>query len=636
MKYLKYIFWFALSLILCSCSKEEFNSLWSNKHNSKENQDKIVVDWSASLPNGGSAITKSMSDQVAKISSLYLAVFDEEGILIEIDKANPGTYEDPEPTFTPNGNSMQETNFHVEMTPSKKAKRIIHFIANYDASKANYGMEYDVIRDMVVKGDTDAFWQRVVVDSITTNSHMTRIPLIRNYLKISVSVIDSLKNAARPFTVSGYYVYNQPTSGSVAPFNVNVPYTASNRFASFLDSGGKILSYSAIEDQKYNGYEPASLAFKNPSSPEEIVYKSIADTTYMYERTYNANSTSNPFIIVKGHLGNDADSYYKAAFCYKDTLQAGPEDDKTIYYNLIRDFGYKLVVTRVTGAGYNSAAAAINGLPMNDFFTTNTDADINNISVDDYRLFVNFTDELCVTADSVKIKYKNVYYDNGVEKVNNDNNLLNPTNYEVTISGLTGGDVINGYKIYSVNGSDKYRTIAVKTNAPSQGMTYKQVISIKSKSGLTRSVTLTLREPLSLELTCTPTTVSTLNQDINVGLKIPAGLSRHRFPLTFILEPDEKCIYPNVTDASYIQMPVIVGKSIINGTINSYGFERVVSWDEYDSITNVNGFKTFACHFRLYKNPNKNVKIYVNPNLYFLNGGQATTSYYTSFTAVNQ
>ena len=36
-----------------------------------ENQDKIVVDWSASLPNGGSAITKSMSDQVAKISSLY-------------------------------------------------------------------------------------------------------------------------------------------------------------------------------------------------------------------------------------------------------------------------------------------------------------------------------------------------------------------------------------------------------------------------------------------------------------------------------------------------------------------------------------------------------------------------------------
>src|SRR5574344_2182631 len=137
--YILYSFCLAMAT-LSSCSLDE---MFDGKKDSESNG-KIVLNCSAVFP-GSTVDTKTLGEATSTtIKSLYLVIFDENGNLLEIDKAVPGTYNIPNDTFTPDGNAENETVFHVEVTPSSSTKRIIHFVANYDVIHANSGAAHHI------------------------------------------------------------------------------------------------------------------------------------------------------------------------------------------------------------------------------------------------------------------------------------------------------------------------------------------------------------------------------------------------------------------------------------------------------------------------------------------------------------
>jgi hypothetical protein len=605
--------------ILSSCSIED---VLSNKNDASQ-EGKITLNCTATLPGNNALNTKSLGE-TATIKSLYLVLFDESGNLVEIDKAYPGTYDVPEDTYTPNENN--ETVFHVDVQPSS-TPRIIHFVANYVVEKANYGAEYDVMNKMYTSGTDDAYWQRITVDGINAQTRFVRIPLIRNFAKIT------LDNTATDFHITSYFLYNMNNSGSVAAFNINTATDATNRFATFLNDAGVMHSYSEMIAAQYYGCEPGDVEISNPDITKSDIWLSKDTPSYVFENTYKPNSVNYPFMIIKGHKisldsnGNDTgvDTYYKADFSYT-------ANNVVTHYNILRNYHYKLVITKVDGAGYTTITAAINGLPMNDLLGATTSTDINNIATDTQHLYVNFTDELAVNQNHIFLKYKNEIIttnEDGTTSTGINNNAsstgISTSSDPIVITGLTGGPVINKTVIYDTDDpSTKYRTIEITPNAPTSGRILTQTIIIKNGGNLSRTITLTLRDPLSLSLSCTPTTVTSLTTDINLSLAIPANITRHRFPLDFYIESDKNNIYPNSTDATYAEMPVVVGSTFVTGqTGNSYSFKRTISYEEYEAATaNTSGEKIFNCHFLLYKVDNGTTTMYVKPDNYFNNNIQ--------------
>jgi hypothetical protein len=599
---------------LSSCSLDE---MFDGKKDSESNG-KIVLNCSAVFP-GSTVDTKTLGEATSTtIKSLYLVIFDENGNLLEIDKAVPGTYNIPNDTFTPDGNAENETVFHVEVTPSSSTKRIIHFVANYDVIHANLGAEYDVMNKMYTANGNDAYWQRVEVPSLTDQTHFDKVPLIRNFLKITLQLSSSVTN----FSVTGYFLYNMNNSGSVAPFNINTATTTANRFANYIDDSGNMRKYSYMHDtEKYSGCEPGNVALDNPSLTS-ITWKDLtaSPSSYVYESTYKPNDTKYPCMIIRGRYGSNNETYYKADFSYT-------KNNVTTHYDLIRNFEYKIIITKVQGDGYPTVDAAINGLPMNDLIGAATSADINNISANSQHLYVNTTDEMIVDdAHTFTIAYKNVINTDKPSEpnyngVNNNVKTATETTNPITITGLTG-DVGTGV----VSSADEtsgtytqYRTITFTPNAIQPGRVLKQTITITNAAGLARTVTLTLRKPLELNLACTPTTVSSSATDIDLTLTIPAGLTKYRFPMDFYIESDKNNVYPNSTVATYAEMPVVTGTSLTGNGLNSYSFKRTITFEEYDAATtSAEGTKTFDCHFLAYKGgTNVSTKFYVKTNQYF-------------------
>ena len=116
-----------------------------------------------------------------------------------------------------------------------------------------------------------------------------------------------------------------------------------------------------------------------------------------------------------------------------------------------------------------------------------------------------------------------------------------------------------------------------------------------------------------------PTNVpSSEDQNLDVIIGIPGDLTAPRFPLTFKIEHNSNAIYPNVQTTGFNELPVVVGKSIIDGTTDSYYYTRNISWNEYKNTgTSNDGLKRFHCYFKTYK-ANSAGQIYVATDKYFI------------------
>ena len=628
----------ALVSALCSCVKEDLNIIEGTETTSEDG--KISLDGALYLPysqdKGDWVMTKAatMGEEIPTVKHLYLAVFSAGDILYEIVKAKPGTQSHPtaeDAGFNCGSESEKYlTPFHVEgLTSVSSGDRYIQFIATtkpvpeFETMEMNLMDEGTFVRTLVTTDAGLAYWGRRHFGAITETTDMKGIKMIRNFAKVKVDVAEGVTN----FKVVAFKVFNTPVYGTMAPFNTNTDDYQTvdgelqinfNRFADYESAAAQTNPYTWLtESNMYTGFMPPVIQYNSLSS----YYSPSGDTMdannlwieadgsdYLYECSYRPEE--NPFIILKGRFVPDGQTvsdtspiyYYKADFVYKDTAT---NDNK--YYNILRNFCYTLHITGVSGKGSTTVYDAVNSIALNNFEGSTMAQELTNIANDNSRLYVSKTDVLLTSGTSFTMYVKSR---TGADFSTDDNGTITASIREATSGNkIVASDsdiVIAGSDFGSGTYSDWRKVTVTVANAANlqQGEVWKQPIVFKNGDGLTRTVNLTLRRPMTLTVDMQDVVAGTKNTECELQFSIPAGLTEFRFPMYFYIEQEENNLYPKaLADGAYEALTVETGTTKIpdNGSKNTYYYRRTLTWEEYISSlhpADINGIKTFSCYFK--------------------------------------
>jgi hypothetical protein len=634
----------SLVLLLAGCSDKLFDR--TDGDTEVPDGTPVVIDGSFTSPRQDGA-TRAMGEK-PDITSLYAIVFDENDLLTEIVPCQPGTYENPQTAYTPDGGQpYYHTPFHVVLQSTAKP-RVVHLVANVQPSNYSITDEVTLLKNFTVSGDNDSYWRRIALDNgITANNagkvteetlkNFRNITLVRNFAKIGVSVDKSLEDK---FKLLGYYIFNQPASGTVAPYNLNATYDSNNpiadRFAQYVltpdaDAADPVsANYFDLNDtQHYYGYEPSPLTLKpNPevssdgSTDGSFPFKKADEVTYMYESTYTNGASDNPFIILKAQYRDDTatdwssvkPTYYKADFVY--TLDNDKDEDVQYQYNynILRNLFYTLDITNVNGVGRRTIQEAINNAAMNNFMMSTESQDLTNIAADKARLYVDWTDELFTSGGTHPLKVKFIYdKDNPTTAISNwykgETGNPNPKYYVNAKLEKQDADLEEFIKDVTWDGTgnsndaDGYRTLNIKFRDNLPANYTRQNLLITCSSGLLRRVTVSYipAAKMQYKVTSDPDPLPT-NQGstVRLNITIPSTLSEKRFPLHFHIYSTENVLYPDVTADGFVEMPLTVTNDKDEAY---YHYNRYITWSEYNAMkVDASGTKkSFPCCFKLYK-----------------------------------
>ena len=528
-----------------------------------------------------------------QMENLYLAVFDDNGYLLEYVKAT-----DDSEMATEN---KKEYTYNVSLTPTD-FPTYVHFIGNAP-STLSFGTEVEAVGRLFTEGGAEAYWQKITFpQGIKTNANGTLdtsvvnslkdVRLVRNFAWIKLT--DSSPN----FEIQSYCVINTRTQGTVAPYN-----TTQSQFADFAHQQ----TYTDLVNEGYEGFIPAE-AELNQAIPAETTWFTVDGKTednyayFIYERE---KPTSNPtFILVKGTYTPDGGKPIANRF-YKVDLRQGNGD----YFPIIRNFRYNIEISNVKHEGHATAAAAVAGAGSGDVSTAIETEDFTNISNNIARIFVNYTDTVLVNQmTDLKLRYKFMVFETEDENGNTtDEQILNgDANVSIELGSFAGGKVIQSWTKASAD-EDGWREITISTTElenirKSEEIILKGKITIGEGEQahtyqLQRKVTVTLCPKYDMQLVCDPTAIQeNLGEPFDLLLKVPGGLGSSMFPLEFQIEAEKQSITPNLGD----DLPVVTGKSIIasKNQKTTIGFIKHIEWSDYDALPNEGGYKTVRCHFK--------------------------------------
>ena len=588
MKIFKKLLYILPLLAMLSCTERWEDNL--------TNDGKLSTTISVVLPQIPDALpqTRAMAMN-PQMRNLYLAVFDENGYLLEYVKADASSQMATE-------NNTAYT-YKVSLTPTD-FPTYVHFIGNAPEA-ISFGTEVEAVGKLFTQGGehADAYWQRIVFpNGIKKNSDGTLeasvltalqdVRLVRNFAWIKLQLGENVNN----FTIDSYCVMNTRTKGSVAPYN-----TSSSQFADFAHQQ----TYADLISEGYNGFIPAGATLDKTIPDDSNWFKAIgvdADNYayYVFERE---KPTADPtFILLKGTYTPEGgepmtDRYYKV------DLRQGNGD----YFPIIRNFRYNIVISSIMHEGHASAAAAVAGAGSGDVSTAIETEDFTNISNNVARIFVSYTDTTLVNQmNDLKLRYKFMVF----ETKNVDGNVVSNQqvlNDNVTIEADAPGTVISSYTRANANAADDWREITISTtelgsSRKTQDIIIKGQVTIGEGANaktyqLQRKVTLNLRPKYTMQLVCNPTEIQkNLGEPFDLIIKVPGGLGSALFPLEFQLEAKNQSMTPDQGD----DLPVVTGKSIIagNSTKTTIGFIKHLEWDDYNALTNVGGYKSVVCHFK--------------------------------------
>ena len=601
------------------------------------------------------------------VKTLHLIVFDENGMLVEVckaDKLGKSDHVDPETGEVHVGGRHYTVTLTVTDEP-----RIIHYVANCPVDQVVYGHETSIIGNMFVdRNGSDgakteyetSYWARIEVPYIlvteTTEDDkvvvslvdeikddFTHVPLLRNYAEITV--VDDTEQ--EDFEFIGFTVYNLLNRGTVAPYNSNT-----QRFQSFIytnqETGG-ISNYSYPQISSL-GYEGHALTFaqlitdfiRNDDGKVKI-YNSN-EPFYVYERKVSVMTDeeekwreSPPHIIIKGRYNHgkpvDENSpvyYYKMDLVYTGKDADGNDTDIK-YYNILRNFKYKFTLTQVHDEGYTSLDLAVAGAAGNNISGSSSTSKLTNVSDNEGRLWVSYTDITLVTNDAVTFRYKyipNFYGAEGSEYKKDDvhNELVRFENTE-------NGEVITGFVKATADITsgewEGWREVTISIKDPAD-IIRQQTVSLKTNNvNLNRQIRFTLRKKLTMEVACSPKKVTKNSlQDMTVYVKLPTGMTDDMFPLELNMETRDRTLSP---DATKNTIPVTAGNSIIDGKRDelSYYYTVIIpTFDDYKAQP-AGGFPTY---WRT--NKAENASTFYVDNKYFNQGSDSWQNYTYTFSNV--
>lgn len=578
---MKKILYILLAIIMAACTHEDIATIQSTEGTP------VTLKFKVQVPEMG--VASRAFGETATIQNLTLYVFDESGYYLYHAKADLLNSTEDHKNVPADSNT--EKTFKVKLKQSS-SKRIIHFVANYTPSEPlSFDAEQVLITKMSVDGTDDAYWQRMEFEGINENTEMKKIPLVRNFAKVTVNV------TATNFELTNYAVVNMPNKGTVAAYN-----TSNGSFATYTDAS----VYTDLAGQNYQGSIPSGMTLKGTGTTDDpYKFDGKSDIpVYMYERKQPKDDTYT-YLLVHGNYkpaaGGSVECYYKIDLV----------DDDYVPYNILRNFEYKVTITDVVSPGKSTAAEAASG-SANNMISTTTTTNLLNISDGYSRLYVSFTDTTLVNTDQIKLKYK---YIPNVSTGTSDNS--NVTVGTITAAGILNtetleGSVVSEYSIAADTDDNTWHTITITPNSPSAESQH-QTIRIQA-GALVREVRLHLVNQLGMELSCDPTEVDYgINKSVDVIMTLPADIPEMYFPLVFKIEAEKLSIYPD-SDNDY--MPLEVGPSIVpsKNKAQSYYFTKTLEYEDYKNADGT--FNTaLVSHFLTNKEASGS-KIYVY-NEYF-------------------
>lgn len=565
--------------------------------------------------------------------SLQMVVFDGNGYLREW--LNPLEADAPEGSIGISDINKDEANGEIDfkVTLSKAVSyRNIHFIVNSPKSSYDFGDEATLISSLSVALNEqgigqDAYWQQVAFPNGIDNDNatkdlMTRVPMIRNFAKITV------KDNADKFTLEGFAVVNVWDKGTVAP------YKGDGVFAALNNTDETMKDYMTITQDGYEGIWPsdAELVYDDPSKVGTTEHPLTTNVTtgetttltpfYMYERrnTYVSEDIPATYLLIKGTY-NGGEYWYKLDLVYDVDAEGDmvtSEEQEAVrkqYYNILRNFHYQISIDDVSGPGYGTPEAAANHAASNNLSGSIDIRDLTNISDAVNRLFVSYTDITLVDNGTVTVRYK--YVPNSTTD--------SKSNADVSIIELTAGqgiDRMTEFKRAETDDADGWRSVEVTFDGiPSNWDVITNTLSFNI-DGLTREVDFNLRKKMYMIVECDPLKVPLgVKEEVACNILIPVDITSEEdpyqfFPLEFLIEAENLTISPNVTKnindikRSPYEMPVESGTSIIPAkNRQTFRYKRTITNAEYQALptkpvtVNYNGesisgnYKVIPCNF---------------------------------------
>lgn len=596
---------FLLVAAFTACNDE------SSSIQSKVKGERVELNMSFMLGEMASASSRALGEYsqytIGNHPSLWVVVFDENGYLVEWAKATDQQFK--------SGASLNETEFKVTLHGTSEP-RILHFLANYaDELILEYGHESNVIGSMMVGERKDVYWQRIESsEGINDKTTFQRIPLLRNFAK--VTIVNDFAN----FQLEGFYVLNPPKYGMVAPFS-------NGEFVNYLKATETTKSYFELLADGYTGTTPATKEYDIDYA--ESKWLTANSPFYTYENSFHQDAKETVSILIKGRYRSNASTSFnnvETTYYHVDMVYEDENTHLPVYFHVLRNFHYEYHIKSINGVGKSNPQEAISSPAGNNLVGSVLVKDMPNISNGVAAMYVQYTDTVLVTDNTIHLKYK--FTDNvNMEDTSPSYHL----NEQVNLS-FKGDAVFNDYKFLSKNKDADGNYILLDTNVNKHNELYvdekgwgvivlypntpgdytqTQTLTIANvDTRLSREVVFQMRPKLTYLVDCTEKVPNVIGQNVTVRILLPDELNENLFPLDFSIESDDtgttnllQYLSPKNTE----EISVKTGNSIVkNGSLDftamsSFQYIKKLTYEQYSELSTetVNGvvYRVFPCYF---------------------------------------
>lgn len=596
---------FLLVAAFTACNDE------SSSIQSKVKGERVELNMSFMLGEMASASSRALGEYsqytIGNHPSLWVVVFDENGYLVEWAKATDQQFK--------SGASLNETEFKVTLHGTSEP-RILHFLANYaDELTLEYGHESNVIGSMMVGERKDVYWQRIESsEGINDKTTFQRIPLLRNFAK--VTIVNDFTN----FQLEGFYVLNPPKYGMVAPFS-------NGEFVNYLKATETTKSYFELLADGYTGTTPATKEYDIDYA--ESKWLTANSPFYTYENSFHQDAKETVSILIKGRYRSNASTSFnnvETTYYHVDMVYEDENTHLPVYFHVLRNFHYEYHIKSINGVGKSNPQEAISSPAGNNLVGSVLIKDMPNISNGEAAMYVQYTDTVLVTDNTIYLKYK--FTDNvNMEDTSPSYHL----NEQVNLS-FKGDAVFNDYKFLSKNKDADGNYILLDTNVNKHNELYVDekgwgvIVLYPNTSGdytqtqtltianvdtrLSRDVVFQMRPKLTCIVDCTEQVPDIIGQNVTVRILLPDELNENLFPLDFSIESDDtgttnllQYLSPKNTE----EISIKTGNSIVkNGSLDftamsSFQYIKKLTYEQYSDLSTetVNGvsYRVFPCYF---------------------------------------
>lgn len=457
--------------------------------------------------------------------------------------------------------------------------------------------------------------------SVTTTTELAKVPLIRNFARITVTK----KASGGKFEPIQFKTIYTPNKGYVAPYDAH----ADEFVVPYMDAYNHTESAQALETYtnglltrlKTSGYKAdmpidATLSSYTQAQVNAMTFLTPGNYDFMYERGIPNEDAIPTCVLVQGYL-LDRDPQKRNPRWFKIEIL----DADGNYLPIYRDVTYNMEIASIEGTpGWDTAWQAYDNLSVGDVSTSTTTETLNQISDGKgTTLWVEYIDYTSVetNATTVTIKYK-LFYEEGTttENLTGTNVTLRVDSYNgitpaITSTTITGSaysgtdtpDGKSGWYIASVP-LDVQGTSLKKSCLHIEGITK----AGNGQKAVFRDVDYRVMPPAEMTVTS-----GTDNGDVKLSINLPKDLGFSMFPLVLKIEAEKGDLNPsvgrNVVNGSAVDLPTEYGASMFTDAAhtghNTFYFLFTVNFSDYDQA---NG-STYELYFKKTRNSDNSTQV---------------------------